>query len=118
MQSIERLLKTGVQLTACALLGPSLSGCPCPELLPVLLQPILDLLDSSAAVSASVRTEALQLVRVLIFCMRDRTLVADPAEVLFLFFSILQSFPRLALPTCCALCWRVNFMSSLSCATR
>jgi hypothetical protein len=81
VQSNERLLNNAIFLTARALLGPQLANAPGIDLMDALLAPILGLLDDRAAISAPVRTNALNLVRRLVYSLRDRSLVADPVQV-------------------------------------
>ena len=49
LQSIEHLLVMLLTWTAQAMMGADMAGTPCPELLPLLGEPVLDLLGRRAA---------------------------------------------------------------------
>ena len=71
LQSIEHLLVMVLTWTAQAMMGADMAGTPCPELLPLLGAPVLDLLDDKLPISQAVRSAVLHLLRLLIASLRD-----------------------------------------------
>ena len=71
LQSIEHLLVMLLTWTAQAIMGADMVGTPCPELLPLLGAPVLDLLDDKLPISQAVRSAVLHLLRLLIASLRD-----------------------------------------------
>ena len=71
LQSIEHLLVMLLTWTAQAMMGADMAGTPCPELLPLLGEPVLDLLDDELPISQAVRSAVLHLLRLLIASLRD-----------------------------------------------
>lgn len=54
-----------------AMMGADLAGMPCQRMLPLLGEPVLDLLDDKLPVSQAVRVSVLHLIRLLIAGLRD-----------------------------------------------
>ena len=52
-------------------MGADMAGMPCQRMLPLLSEPVLDLLDDKLPVSQAVRVSVLHLIRLLIAGLRD-----------------------------------------------
>jgi hypothetical protein len=71
VQSSEILLIKALTWVAQALMGTDLAAMPCQRMLPLLGEPVLDLLGDKLPVSQAVRVSVLNLIRLLVAGLRD-----------------------------------------------
>jgi hypothetical protein len=71
LQSSEILLVKALTWMAQAMMGADMAAMPCQRMLPLLGEPVLDLLDDKLPVSQAVRVSVLHLIRLLIAGLRD-----------------------------------------------